>query len=74
MIRATQKIGEIYVEAVEEHVHFSCLECGTKKNIILGLHEESNVKPSEFALQCHENDEQRFYKVYMTHASCIQLQ
>ena len=50
MIRAIQKIGEISVEAEEEHVHFSCLECGTKKNIILSLHEESNVKPSEFAL------------------------
>ena len=59
MIRATQKIGEIYVEAVEEHVHFSCLECGTKKNIMLSLHEVSNVKPSEFALQCSTTELQR---------------
>ena len=59
MIRATQKIGEIYIEAVEEHVHFSCLECGTKENIILSLHEASNVKPSEFALQCSTTELQR---------------
>ena len=59
MIRAIQKIGEISVEAEEEHVHFSCLECGTKKNIILSLHEESNVKPSEFALQCSTTEPQR---------------
>ena len=52
-------MGVIYVEAVEEHVHFSCLECGTKKNIILSLHEESNVKPSEFALQCSTTEPQR---------------
>ena len=59
MIRAIQKIGEISVEAEEEHVHLSCLECGTKKNIILSLHEESNVKPSEFALQCSTTEPQR---------------
>ena len=59
MIRAIQKIGEISVEAEEGHVHFSCLECGTKKNIILSLHEESNVKPSEFALQCSTTEPQR---------------
>ena len=59
MIRAIQKIGEISVEAEEENVHFSCLECGTKKNIILSLHEESNVKPSEFALQCSTTEPQR---------------
>ena len=59
MIRAIQKIGEISVEAEEEHVHFSCLECGTKKNIIPSLHEESNVKPSEFALQCSTTEPQR---------------
>ena len=59
MIRAIQKIGEISVEAEEEHVHFSCLECGTKKNIILSLREESNVKPSEFALQCSTTEPQR---------------
>ena len=45
---------------LRERCFLSCHECGTKKKF-WSLSEESNLRPSDYALQCSTNEPQRLY-------------
>ena len=45
---------------LRERCFLSCHECGTKKKF-WSLYEESNLRPSDYALQCCTTEPQRLY-------------